>query len=89
MSRNLTDGAFRRVFTEALDERMDFVGAGREREDAMDDETDPERCLELRDGVRSSSIGDALIETLDGLDRTPPRMLDQNEESDLSSVFRC
>lgn len=56
LSRNLTEGAFRRrVLTESLDERMDLAGAGRVREDAMDD-TDPERLREVRVGASTRSL---------------------------------
>ena len=53
-SRNLTEGALRRrVRTDEFEERMDLAGAGRVREDAMD-ETDPERFL--REGARTRSL---------------------------------
>ena len=55
-SRNLTEGAFRRrVLTDELDERMDLAGAGRVREDAMDD-TEPDRLRELRLGEMTRSV---------------------------------
>ena len=56
-SRNLTEGALRRrVFTDALEERMDFAGAGRVREDAMDD-TEPARLRDAREGaMRRSAV---------------------------------
>lgn len=55
-SRNLTEGAFRRrVRTDELDDRMDLAGAGRVREEDIDD-TDPERFREVRDGAKTRSL---------------------------------
>lgn len=43
-----------RVLTEELDDRMDFAGAGRVREEAMD-ETEPER-FRTREGAKIRSL---------------------------------
>ena len=57
LSRNFTEGAFlRRVRIDELEERMDFAGAGRVREDAIDDDTEPERLREVRDGAMTRSL---------------------------------
>lgn len=72
MSRNLTEGALCfRVFTDAPEERIDFAGAGRVRDDAMDD-TDPER-LRVREGAMTRSLvwprtGTLALESVEDLD---------------------
>ena len=72
MSKNLTEGALcRRVFTDALEERMDFAGAGRVRDEAIDD-TDPER-LRVRVGAMMRSLvcprtGTRTLESVEDLD---------------------
>ena len=72
MSKNLTEGALCfRVFTDAPEERMDFAGAGRVRDDAMED-TDPER-LRVREGAMMRSFvwprtGTLALESAEDLD---------------------
>lgn len=72
MSKNLTEGALcRRVLTDALEERMDFAGAGRVRDEAIDD-TDPER-LRVRVGAMMRSLvcprtGTLTLESVEDLD---------------------
>ena len=55
----MTDGApRRRVLTDSLEERIDLAGAGRVREDAIE-ETEPARRRAVpRDGVRASASAD-------------------------------
>ena len=83
MSRNLTEGAFRRrVLTEELDERMDLAGGGRVREEAIE-ETDPERFRVL-DGARTRAVvcpstgAPESVEDFDVLGRMP-MMPDQKD----------
>lgn len=61
----------RRVLTDALEERMDFAGAGRVRDDAIDD-TDPER-FRVREGAMMRSLvcprtGTLALESVENFD---------------------
>ena len=67
-SRNFTDGApRRRVRTDSLEERIDLAGAGRVREDAIED-TEPARLRVVRDGDGGAEGRARLLEVAEDLD---------------------